>query len=55
MLVRQFCAHPNNKSRAAWFRLVLDDASRAARRIEHLAAWRCRKFALPYGDQGLLQ
>ena len=25
-----------------------------ARRIERLAAWRCRTFGLPYGDQGLL-
>lgn len=54
MLVRQFCAHSDNKSRAAWFRLVLDDPSPAARRVERLAAWRAHKFALPYGDQGLL-
>lgn len=54
MLARQFSTHPINNSRAAWFRLALDDDSAAARRIERLTAWRCRKFALPYGDQGLL-
>ena len=26
----------------------------AARRLERLVAWRCRRLALPYGDQGLL-
>ena len=39
---------------AGYFRLALDDAHPAARRIERLAAWRCRLLALPYGDQGLL-
>jgi rSAM/selenodomain-associated transferase 2 len=53
-MVREFCAHPNNQGRAGWFRLVLDDPSPHARRIERLAAWRCHNFALPYGDQGLL-
>jgi rSAM/selenodomain-associated transferase 2 len=41
-------------SRAAYFRFALDDASAAARRLERLVALRCRLFALPYGDQGLL-
>jgi len=41
-------------ARAGWFRFALDDASRAARRLERIVAWRCRVFALPYGDQGLL-
>jgi hypothetical protein len=40
--------------RAAYFRFALDDASGAARRVERLVRWRCRAFALPYGDQGLL-
>ena len=26
----------------------------AARRLERMVSWRCRLFALPYGDQGLL-
>lgn len=41
-------------SRAAYFHFALDDASAAARRLERLVALRCRLFALPYGDQGLL-
>jgi rSAM/selenodomain-associated transferase 2 len=40
--------------RAAAFRFALDDPAPQARRIERLVAWRCRTFALPYGDQGLL-
>jgi rSAM/selenodomain-associated transferase 2 len=43
--------HPD---RAAYFRLRLDDAAPAARRIERAAAWRARVLGLPYGDQGLL-
>lgn len=43
-----------NLLRAAYFRLALDDAAPAARRIERLANWRARTFGLPYGDQGLL-
>ena len=38
----------------AVFRFRLDDDSKGARRLEKLVAWRCRRFALPYGDQGLL-
>ncbi len=49
-----FIADPANAGRAAYFRLVLDDPSPQARRIEALVAWRCRTFRLPYGDQGLL-
>ena len=40
--------------RAGYFRFALDDASPSARRLEGLVALRCRLFALPYGDQGLL-
>jgi rSAM/selenodomain-associated transferase 2 len=39
---------------AGYFALALDDPAPAARRLEWLVAWRCRAFALPYGDQGLL-
>lgn len=52
--VDQFTADPANGERAAAFRFALDDDARAARRIERMVAWRCRVFALPYGDQGLL-
>lgn len=40
--------------RAGYFALALDDENPAARRLERLVAWRCRRLALPYGDQGLL-
>jgi rSAM/selenodomain-associated transferase 2 len=40
--------------KAGYFALALDDLAPAARRVERLAAWRCRALALPYGDQGLL-
>jgi rSAM/selenodomain-associated transferase 2 len=39
---------------AAYFRFALDSDDPRARRLERLVAWRCRLFALPYGDQGLL-
>ncbi|MHB1219888.1 MAG: TIGR04283 family arsenosugar biosynthesis glycosyltransferase [Alphaproteobacteria bacterium] len=51
---QEFIADPANARRAAYFRLALDDADPRARRIERFAAWRCRAWALPYGDQGLL-
>jgi rSAM/selenodomain-associated transferase 2 len=41
-------------TRAWYFRFALDDDAPAARRLERAVAWRCRAFALPYGDQGLL-
>ncbi|MSP01189.1 MAG: glycosyltransferase [Acetobacteraceae bacterium] len=44
-------AHPG---KAAYFRFALDSDAGRARRLERLVAWRCRVFALPYGDQGLL-
>ncbi|MDH3240811.1 MAG: TIGR04283 family arsenosugar biosynthesis glycosyltransferase [Alphaproteobacteria bacterium] len=52
--VAGFIHNPANRGRAAAFRFALDDASRAARILERLVAWRCRVLALPYGDQGLL-
>jgi rSAM/selenodomain-associated transferase 2 len=41
-------------SRAAYFRFTLDGPEPQARRLERMVAWRCRRFGLPYGDQGLL-
>lgn len=49
---RQLMARSAGK--AGYFRLRFDSADPRARRIERLAAWRCRTFGLPYGDQGLL-
>ncbi len=51
---RAFIAAEENGRRAGYFRLRLDDAARAARRIEAGARWRARLLGLPYGDQGLL-
>jgi len=39
---------------AGYFRFTLDSDDPRARRLERLVAWRCRRLALPYGDQGLL-
>jgi rSAM/selenodomain-associated transferase 2 len=52
--VEAFIAEPGAVGRAGYFAFALDDASPAARRLERIVAWRCRTFALPYGDQGLL-
>ena len=52
--VSAFVAQPANQGRAACFRFALDDRAPAARLLERLVALRCRLFALPYGDQGLL-
>lgn len=52
--VTAFAADPANAKRAAYFGFALDDRKPAARRLERMVAWRCRAFALPYGDQGLL-
>ncbi len=43
-----------NPGKAGYFRFALDAAEPAARRLERLVAWRCRRLGLPYGDQGLL-
>jgi rSAM/selenodomain-associated transferase 2 len=43
-----------HNERAGYFRFALDSADPRARRLERLVAWRCRRFGLPYGDQGLL-
>lgn len=52
--VERFLAMPGAAATAGYFTLVLDDPGPAARRLERIVAWRCRLFALPYGDQGLL-
>ena len=52
--VAAFVAAPGASGRAGYFTFALDDSSPAARRLEHIVRWRCRAFALPYGDQGLL-
>ncbi len=52
--VDTFVTAPGAADRAGYFAFALDDASRAARRLERIVAWRCRVLGLPYGDQGLL-
>ena len=52
--VRRFTDDAANAARAGYFRLRFDSLDPRARRLERLAAWRCRTFGLPYGDQGLL-
>jgi rSAM/selenodomain-associated transferase 2 len=52
--VRNFMASPVNAGKAGYFRLRFDTRDPRARRVERLAAWRCRTLGLPYGDQGLL-
>ncbi|HEV2303212.1 MAG TPA: TIGR04283 family arsenosugar biosynthesis glycosyltransferase [Stellaceae bacterium] len=52
--VERFLAMPGAAGRAGYFTLALDESAPAARRLERIVAWRCRFFALPYGDQGLL-
>jgi rSAM/selenodomain-associated transferase 2 len=52
--VAGFFAAPGSGGRAGYFDFALDDDAPAARRVERIVAWRCRLFALPYGDQGLL-
>lgn len=51
-LIARFIA--SSAGKAGYFRLRFDADERDARRVERLAAWRCRTFGLPYGDQGLL-
>ena len=52
--VAAFIRNPKNRRRAGYFRFMLDDPGRRARRLERLVALRCWLFGLPYGDQGLL-
>lgn len=53
-VVADFVRQPENARRAGYFRLILDDTARAARRLERIVGWRARLLGLPYGDQGLL-
>lgn len=52
--VARFLSGKANDERAGYFRLRLASSDPRARRIERLVDWRCRRFGLPYGDQGLL-
>lgn len=52
--VDAFIDDARDRQRVAYFRFALDDDSPQARRLESAVAWRCRRFALSYGDQGLL-
>ena len=52
--VAAFIGDPANRERAGYPRFCLDDAAPQARRIEAGVRWRCRRLALPFGDQGLL-
>lgn len=47
-------SHMAQSRKAAVFRFELDDAGIKARLLEKLVLLRCRVFAMPYGDQGLL-
>lgn len=51
---RSFTARPTSVGKAGYFRLRFASPNPQARRVEWLAAWRCRTLGLPYGDQGLL-
>lgn len=50
----QFVESDDHVRMAAYFQFRLDDDTAAARRLERIVDWRCRKLGLPYGDQGLL-
>jgi len=53
-VIDRFIADPDNRERAGYFRFALDVESANAQRLERRVAWRCKQFALPYGDQGFL-
>ena len=53
-VLKAFIAAPENRCRAAAFRLAFDDPAPQARRVARLANWRSEILKLPYGDQGLL-
>ncbi len=52
--VGHFMGQADSHAYAGVFRFALDDFRPQARRLESLVALRCKLFALPYGDQGLL-
>jgi hypothetical protein len=51
--IAAFAADPLGRGRAGYFRLVFDDPTPAARRLERVAAWRAGR-GLPIGAQGLV-
>lgn len=53
-ILQAFMDDPKNRFRAAYARLILNDPSAQARRVEALANLRAEMLGLPYGDQGLL-
>lgn len=52
--VAHFISQKYAQTYAGIFRFALDDFRPQARRLESVVKWRCKLFALPYGDQGLL-
>ena len=52
--IDSFMTKPANIDKAGFFRLRFDSPDPRARRIERLVSWRCKRFGLPYGDQGLV-
>ena len=52
--VAGFIRDADNLDKAAYFKLALDDSSIKAKIVAWGANLRCKIFALPYGDQGLL-
>ena len=52
--IHHFIKNTNNLKRAGYFRFKLNDDSAHSKKLERIIAWRCRTFAMPYGDQGLL-
>lgn len=54
VVVDDFIAASENRTRAAVFRFVLEDESAQARQLERIVRWRVDVLGLPYGDQGVL-
>lgn len=53
-VIENFIGTGGNARRAGYFRFKLDDRDNKARFLERCVSWRCKIFALPYGDQGFL-
>lgn len=52
--IHQFVQNSEYLNHVGYFKFALDQQHERAARLERRVAWRCRTFALPYGDQGLL-
>ena len=52
--IQAFIQTDQAQDRLGFFRFRVDDESDAAKRLEARVDWRCKTFALPYGDQGFL-